>query len=453
VPWWSPKLTALRKQVDALKRRVKRCKNPDLKEISNAGFKALKNLYKTELLKAKQDSWEKFCTEGTKNTPWKVYKTCNADFARKPVPTSLTLLDGSVTTSEEENAKALLHKFFPDDSTAQDSDQQRNIRAQTSELEPPDYQTEPNFSKHEVDEVIKNLDDKKCRGLDGIDGDIVKRLHKSLPTFWISLFNKCLLLGCFPKEWKKARVIAIPKSDKTKLLSVLGYRGSSLLSVPGKCLEKLVIERLNYFLESAGQLPPQQCGFTAGRSTADAIKAVSEFVRQSRKLGQKCCLLALDIAGAFDNAWHPGILARLWKLKCPPIIYSIVRDFLRERAAQVTLGNSVSSKRVTKWCPQGSVSGPTLWNIIINGLIALLSNVPYVKIVVFADDIMIMIQGPTPLAILITLQSTLQTIEDWCKEHRLEISKEKSALMPMFLRNREVYKRHPTIVAWGINVV
>jgi len=109
-----------------------------------------------------------------------------------------------------------------------------------------------------------------------------------------------------------------------------------------------VIERLNYFLESAGQLPSQQYGFTAGRSTANAIKAVSEFVCHSSKLGLKCCLLALDIAGAFDNVWHPGILARLWKLKRPPNIYSIVRDFLRERAAQITIGNSVALNESTK---------------------------------------------------------------------------------------------------------
>jgi len=97
-------------------------------------------------------------------------------------------------------------------------------------------------------------------------------------------FNKCFLPGCFPKEREKARVIATPKSDKTKLHPVKGYRGISLLSIQGKCLEKLVIERLNYFLESSGELPPQQYGFTAGRSTADAIKVVSEFVRQNRKL-------------------------------------------------------------------------------------------------------------------------------------------------------------------------
>jgi len=121
---------------------------------------------------------------------------------------------------------------------SQDSGKQRNIRAQITELGPPDSQIEPNFKEHEVDGVIKNLDDSKCPGPDGNNGIIVKRLHKCLPKFWISLFNKCFAVGCFPKEWKKARVIAIHKSDKTKLHSVQGYRGISLLSIPGKYVEK-----------------------------------------------------------------------------------------------------------------------------------------------------------------------------------------------------------------------
>ena len=203
----------------------------------------------------------------------------------------------------------------------------------------------------------------------------------------------------------------------TKLHSVQGYCGISLLSIPGKCIENVVIERLNYFLESAGQIPPQH-GFTTGISTTDAIKAFLGSVRHSRQIGQKFCLLSLYTGGAFDNVWHPGILARLWKLNCPPNIYNIVSDFLSDRAAHVTLGNSSSSKGVTKGCPQGFVSGPTLWNIIINDLIALLSNTTNLRIVDFAED-MIMIQEPSLPAILTTLQNTLQTIEDWCKEHRL----------------------------------
>jgi len=173
-----------------------------------------------------------------------------------------------------------------------------------------------------------------------------------------------------------------PIQDRNKLHSVQGYRGISLLSIPGKCPEKLATERLNHFLESAGHIPPQQYGFTAGRSTVEAIKAVTEHVSSCRRSVQKCCLLALDIAGSFDNAWHPGILAQLRKLNCPPNIYSLVRDFLSERTAHFILGKSVSSKRVTKGCPQGSVSCPTLWNIITNSLVALRSNAPNVRLVV-----------------------------------------------------------------------
>jgi retron-type reverse transcriptase len=190
-------------------------------------------------------------------------------------------------------------------------------------------------------------------------------------------------------------VIAIPKADKTKLCSVEGYRDISLLSVPGKCLEKLVIERLKYFLETTGQISSLQFGFTAGRSTADAIKTVSDFVGHNRKRGLKCCVLALDITEAFDNAWLPKFLARLRKLKCPPNTYNMVKDFLCDRTAHVTLGISLSSKQLIKGSPQGSVSEPTLWNIIISDLTTLISNKANVKIVVLADDIVIMKQEPS----------------------------------------------------------
>jgi len=277
----------------------------------NTRFKVLKNQYKAEILKAKQDSWKEFCTEHVKSSPWKVYKICKAGFARNPVPTTLNLPDGPTTTSAKETAKALFHKFFPDDTTTSDSMQHRNIRAQVAGTKPLVTQAVPNFLPQEVDEVTGKLQDKKCPGPDGFDGRIVKMIHRILPTFWTTLMNKCLLLGCFPKMCKTARVIAIPKADRSKLHTVQGYRGISLLPIPGKCLESLVVGRLNFFLENTGQIPPQQYGFTAGRSTADAIQKVIESVHRGRKLGTKCCLLALDIAGAFDNAWHPAVLVRL----------------------------------------------------------------------------------------------------------------------------------------------
>jgi hypothetical protein len=145
----------------------------------------------------------------------------------------------------------------------------------------------------------------------------------------------------------------------------------------------------------------------------------------------------VDIAGAFDNTWHPGILARLWNLNCPQNIYSLVRDFLSERRAHVTLGNSVSSEQVTTGRPQGSVSGPTLWNII-NNLLALLSNTPNVRIVVYADDIMIMIQGPSTAAFLNTLNNTLQTIEKWCTKQARDLQREISTDANLYKKTRRI---------------
>jgi len=134
-----------------------------------------------------------------------------------------------------------------------------------------------------VDEAVRNLDVNKCPGPGGIDGNIVKKMHKYLPRFWLDLFNRCYVLGCFPTVWKVARVITIPKADKSKHRSVEGFRGISLLSVPGKCLEKIVIGRLNHFLATNGHIAPLQFGFTAGRTTADAIETVTKSVENIRK--------------------------------------------------------------------------------------------------------------------------------------------------------------------------
>jgi len=78
-----------------------------------------------------------------------------------------------------------------------------------------------------------------------------------------------------------------------------------------------MVERLKSFLETTGLIPPQQFGFTAGRSTVDAIQRVIESVTRGRTLGTKCCLVVLDIAGAFDNTWHPALLVKLREQKCP----------------------------------------------------------------------------------------------------------------------------------------
>ena len=369
------------------------------------------------------------------------------------MPTTLTLSNGSTTKTDLDTATALLDKFLPDDQPELDNPEQTNIRTQAELYRTSNLPPEPAFTNDEVEDTITNLKRNKCPGPDGIDREIVNKIHQIIPNFWPALFNKCLLLGHFPRIWKKAEVIAIPKADKSKHDSINGYRGISLLSVPGKCLEKLVMNRLSFFLESTRRIPAQHYGLITGKSTSDAIQAVTAFARKCKQLRQKCCLIALDVAGAFDNAWHPSIISQLWNWNCPSNIFNFIRSFLQDRIALFTLGNASTSKIVTKGCPQGSVAGPTLWNIIVSGLIEQLVNIPDLEVVVYADDIMIMIKGDSHTQVLITLEEELRKSESWCNANKLEMSKDKTSVMPMFARKKDMYKNHPTIIAKELKVV
>ena len=50
-----------------------------------------------------------------------------------------------------------------------------------------------------------------------------------------------------------------------------GHRGISLLSIPGKILGRVILNRLSKHVGEIGVLPESQCGFLAGRNTMDMI--------------------------------------------------------------------------------------------------------------------------------------------------------------------------------------
>jgi hypothetical protein len=71
----------------------------------------------------------------------------------------------------------------------------------------------------------------------------------------------------------------------------------------------------------------------------------------------------------------------------------------------------------------------------------------------YADDILLIIHGPSDEAVITSVKEYLNTKEECCSKHKLELSKEKTAIMPMFVRKRETYNSHPGVNTRGINVV
>ncbi|GBP65872.1 Retrovirus-related Pol polyprotein from type-1 retrotransposable element R1 2 [Eumeta japonica] len=79
-------------------------------------------------------------------------------------------------------------------------------------------------------------------------------------------------------------------------------------------------------------------------------------------------------------------------------------------------------------CPQGSVLGPTLWNVLLDDLLRL----PFpagVKVVAYADDVTVLVEAPSRSEIEGRSQAALNLIREWGGRNRLSFSPTKSCSM------------------------
>ena len=119
----------------------------------------------------------------------------------------------------------------------------------------------------EVKEILQNLDITKATGADNVAARILKACSEELSTPLALLFNRSFSLGRVPEQWKLANITLVFKANERDLVE--NYRSISLLSIPGKCQERIVHTAI-YSLVSA-YLSDWQYGFVKGRSTATQL--------------------------------------------------------------------------------------------------------------------------------------------------------------------------------------
>ncbi len=63
----------------------------------------------------------------------------------------------------------------------------------------------------QIEQLLKGLDVSKATGPDEISARMLKATSESIALSLTSLFNLSIIKGHFPKLWKSARVVSIPK--------------------------------------------------------------------------------------------------------------------------------------------------------------------------------------------------------------------------------------------------
>jgi len=136
----------------------------------------------------------------------------------------------------------------------------------------------------------------------------------------------------------------------------------------------------------------------------------------------------LDITGAFDNLAWPALQMDRDKLGVSPHVRARVSNYLSGRTATMTIGGVSKSVRITKGCPQGSILGPTLWNVTMEALLRV-EFPEHVSIQAYADDIAISVAGNTRTALVQRAEQALVPVLGWATSRGLVFSVAKSQAM------------------------
>ena len=332
-----------------------------------------------------------------------------------------------------------LEGLLPDDTMADDSINNRNTRLRAAA--PVVALEVVRVSPDELNKAVKKQKSGKAPGLDGIRAEVVKRTLSRIRPLLLDSLNAMFTIFRFPTAWKQGELKVFLKDKNRDPQELRSYRPVTLLPVLGKIAERIIAERLMQYLDSINFYGDAQFGFRSGRSTIDAVLSVRRKVEAS--LHRYVLGIFLDISGAFDNAWWPFLMERLHEIHCPGYLLQLLQSYLKERRVIFEFEGARHTKELTKGCPQGSILGPLLWNIIFEDFLTQDFG-DDVHVVAYADDAMLVIQGRSRVDLENRAARGLRTVEEWSSRAKLQFSTAKTSAM--MLRNRFDRGRRPRIV-------
>lgn len=160
---------------------------------------------------------------------------------------------------------------------------------------------------------------------------------------------------------------------------------------------------------------------------------MADYITESFNRKQATGAIFLDVAKAFDRVWHGGLIYKMMEMGFPLYLIQLISSYLKDRKIQVKLHGTLSTEnQITAGVPQGSILGPLLFNLFVSdipkpGHPAILAQ--------YADDTAILYRTRSVNKIITRLQKSIEEIEEWCRNWRIEINADKSTAI-LFSRRR-----------------
>jgi hypothetical protein len=255
----------------------------------------------------------------------------------------------------------------------------------------------------EVRSAITSLKNGRAGGLDGIAPELLKYAVDPIASGLQSLFIKVWNSGRVPADWRDGVVVPLYKGKGSKT-ECSSYRPISLLSVPGKVFGHVLLKRLNPLFKEHRR--PEQSGFTAGRSTTDAILALRLLAELHREFQRPLHVAYVDLKSAFDSVDRSALWLALKGIGVPDTLLRLLQDLHTSTGARVRVGCTTSERfSTTSGVRQGCVLAPALFCRAIDWIMEHMQGLGGVTVgayaftdLDYADDIALPVSSPNELS-------------------------------------------------------
>ncbi|CAH8549680.1 unnamed protein product [Schistosoma guineensis] len=215
----------------------------------------------------------------------------------------------------------------------------------------------------EIRMAVRQIKNGKAAGPDNIPAEALKSDIETTTSMLYLLFKKIWEEEQVPMDWKEGHLVKIPK--KGDLSKCENYRGITLLSIPGKVFNRVLLNRMKDAVDA--QLRDQQAGFRKDRSCTDQIATLRIIVEQSVEWNSSLYINFIDYEKAFDSVDRRTLWKLLRHYGIPEKIVNIIRNSYDGLQCKVVHGGQLTDAfQVRTGVRQGCLLSPFLFLLVVD---------------------------------------------------------------------------------------
>jgi hypothetical protein len=408
------------------------------------GLLAYKNLtqdlnrdIKNKIITYNNNQWETLLKNAStkNNSLWKLTRARTKKRSEIPPLTNINNVEAITNKQKAESFAEYfqsIHNYNNDNDT-----QQVRIENEIDRLTKQPTTTDPEYIKktqtnpHEIGTILHKLKNNKAAGDDQIDNLLIKNISRKAKVQLSHIINAALKLNYFPSQYKTATVVPILKPGKNNNKTE-NYRPISLLSTISKIFEKIIHRRLTRMLNELNINQEYQFGFKSRHSTTHQLARISNDILINFNKDKHTALTLLDLEKAFDRVWIKGLLYKMHQAGLNINFIKLMSSYLTSRRIKVKVNNEISNEKlINAGVPQGSVLGPTLFNLYIHDM----PQFAKTNLALYADDTAIYAHSFFAQAALLQNRLHLKILSGYFEKWKLKLNETKTETI-IFSRKR-----------------